>query len=174
MLTEISVDVGPADTAKCPDCGNSMGNTVVADYRFILCCASCKTHFINHLYRPTAQETFTLVKNHLLKQMDKAQTIKQGAETPICAYRGNNGKRCAIGCLIPDPMYDASIEGQSAYTLFDGGNVLCEFQMLFLPKGVNTPLHFLKQLQSIHDDILPCHWEARLKRFAEEYNLQYD
>ena len=44
----------------------------------------------------TEQEAFTKVRDHLLRQKEKC--IVNG----LCAYRGENGLKCAIGALISD------------------------------------------------------------------------
>jgi hypothetical protein len=38
-------------------------------------------------------------------------------EVPLCAYRGENGAKCALGFFIPDELYSEEIEGKS---LVDG------------------------------------------------------
>ena len=48
------------------------------------------------LEQATAQQVFTQVKNHLLKQNEKSMI------NGICAYRGSNGLQCAAGCLMSD------------------------------------------------------------------------
>lgn len=53
----------------------------------------------------TNQETFDRVAEHLLKQ--DAKSLRHGA----CAYRGDAGLKCAVGCLISDEDYEYGIEG---------------------------------------------------------------
>jgi hypothetical protein len=33
--------------------------------------------------------------------------------TRVCAYRGENGTKCALGFIIPDDLYSEEIEGKS-------------------------------------------------------------
>jgi hypothetical protein len=57
----------------------------------------------------TDREIFDRVKAHLLAQGRPAIGRDGG-----CAYRGKDGRgdtSCALGCLIPDDVYDKSIEG---------------------------------------------------------------
>ena len=54
----------------------------------------------------TEQEIFDTVLTHLREQ-GEAATSAGGS----CRYRGANGTACAVGCLIPDELYDPLIEG---------------------------------------------------------------
>lgn len=55
----------------------------------------------------TDQELFDKVATHLLTQNAKSQE-----SDGTCAYRGENGTKCSIGCLIPDDKYDEDFEGK--------------------------------------------------------------
>ena len=54
------------------------------------------------------QKTFDTMVDHLYKQGGPAINDIGG-----CLYRGPNGSKCAIGCLIPDEEYKDSMEGKS-------------------------------------------------------------
>jgi hypothetical protein len=48
--------------------------------------------------------------------------IKQGGpasskDTYMCAYRGEDGRKCAVGQLIPDELYTADLEGKGVHIL---------------------------------------------------------
>ena len=60
----------------------------------------------------------------------------------ICMYRGRGGKKCAIGRLIPDEMYDPIMEGES----IEGKHVLLVLEDL----GYNN-FEVLLSLQKWHD-----------------------
>lgn len=62
------------------------------------------------------------VAEHLGKQ--RKQSDGQHPDGHGCCYRGDNGLMCAIGCLIPDELYDFQMEGK----LFDD---LYEFTKTF-------------------------------------------
>lgn len=47
-----------------------------------------------------AQEIFDKVVNHLRKQGHRSLS-----EDGRCLYRGSNGDKCAIGCIISDEDY---------------------------------------------------------------------
>lgn len=38
----------------------------------------------------------------------------------VCQYRGDNGRMCAVGCLIPDDLYTPDIEGSASTDFFEG------------------------------------------------------
>ena len=50
----------------------------------------------------TSQEVFDVVAKHLLTQNAKSM---DDPWDEMCAYRGENGRRCAVGALIPDDLY---------------------------------------------------------------------
>ncbi len=116
---------------------------------------------------PTKQEIFTQVKDHLLKQGCKSQKMVDG--TLICAYRGDNGCKCAAGCLIPDDMYDPDFENISWNA---NGNI--GFADMKFKLNLNGYDYFIRELQGIHDSYDPTRWEERLRVFAEDHMLQFD
>ena len=63
-----------------------------------------------------------------------------------CRYRDLNGRRCAIGLLIPDDRYQSTIEGCSVYLLgIHHTNLLQDIT----PEGVFR--EDLEAIQKIHD-----------------------
>lgn len=106
------------------------------------------------LHLATAQEVFDQVKDHLLKQNAKSFIPGQG-----CMYRGENGMKCAAGCLIADDEYSPEFEGASwAYVIsfcIDHGKLI-------------------SFLQKIHDCCNPSEWESELKKVAELFNLKWE
>jgi hypothetical protein len=86
-----------------------------------------------------------------------------------CAYRGDNGLSCAVGCLIPDDEYLSDMECLSVSELTD------EFTSVKLSKHLSKFLtrnqDLLMDLQALHDSILPHNWPNRLAQIAERYNL---
>lgn len=84
------------------------------------------------------------------------------ADGTLCAYRGIDGKKCAVGHLIPDEHYHIYLEGAEVSGL--GGE----------SKGL-WPEHLisaLQDLQSVHDSGLsPSRMKQNFARFAREYNL---
>jgi len=111
------------------------------------------------------QATLTKIKTHLLKQNKKA-LIGIGIG---CAYRSSNGLKCAIGCLIPDDVYDPKMEG-------DLDELLDKFPEMREVFGIqkDDDLEFLLDAQSVHDTGSPNEWPEQLALLAKQYNLEYE
>ena len=58
------------------------------------------------LPQATEQEVFDQVATHLLKQGRPSYS----EQSRMCAYRGEEGFKCAAGCLVSDEEYDVSME----------------------------------------------------------------
>lgn len=94
----------------------------------------------------TPQEIFDTVSDHLFAQgAPSRQENEEGGIT--CAYRGNDGRKCAIGVLIPDNIYDPvmDVQGMSVNGLLYTYKNLPDFFYN------NAPL--LNALQRAHDSI---------------------
>jgi hypothetical protein len=106
---------------------------------------------------PSKQEVvFNKVSEHLMTQKRKA-TGGNG-----CAYRGVDGTKCAIGCLIPDAIYSPSMEGYGVRGL------LTLYPQLFELFGDPT---LLKHLQFVHD-LLPVEdWKGALSGLAIAHGI---
>ncbi len=121
------------------------------------------------------QRLFNRVVNHLRKQG------KQSKVAAECRYRSvKNGQelRCAIGALIPDSLYDDSIEGTCASAMANSSNLFKKRAFAHIAKtysGIGrSPLSFfLDDLQDIHDDNDPSEWEEQFEITAREHNLTY-
>lgn len=91
----------------------------------------------------------------------------------VCAYRGDNGLKCAIGHVIPDSIYTADMEGRAVmevYTMYP------EFKTLLTGEGeweVNMA-SFLEALQSVHDNYEPNKWDQALRDLADDFSLNTD
>jgi hypothetical protein len=77
----------------------------------------------------------------------KAGLLAQGAHSlralAVCAYRGDGGRKCGVGFLIPDERYSPRLEG-----------VLADSYVIAQAVGVepNSDEHrLLKLIQNIHD-----------------------
>lgn len=110
----------------------------------------------------TRQQIFDRVKTHLLTQNAKA-TSGGG----ICKYRGVDNRKCAIGCLIPDSLYEKAMEGYLVNGLF------VDFPYAMSMAGLHRDdEEFLRDLQKIHDGHLPPFWPKLLTDFAVKNKLQ--
>lgn len=59
-------------------------------------------------------ETVKTISAHLAKQRKGSRV---DGKDSTCAYRGNDNTMCAIGCLIPDELYNESYEGKNIRAL---------------------------------------------------------
>lgn len=111
----------------------------------------------------TAQEVFETVATHLLKQGGQARN-EEG-----CAYRAPDGSKCAAGCLIPDDLYDPSIEGKAIWALIHHHPEKIGPAILAHPCLVGD-------LQNLHDSLnYPVHsWGAQLIRIGINFGLNTD
>lgn len=110
----------------------------------------------------TNQEIFDKVVAHLRKQ--NARSVWRLK----CLYRGPNGLKCAVGCLINDDAYSRDLETRSVYDI--------EVQSALLASGVpndETTIDMLLSLQSMHDNQNLTEWESDFKRIADHHNLTY-
>lgn len=112
------------------------------------------------------QQVFNKVALHLLKQNERSETKYPTRQKPICAYRGQNGTACAVGCLIPDEMYRPEMEGKLVYTLM-GDHV--STRTLFDEEVIDSSL--LSAMQNIHDNTSVDNWFFNLVEFAKVHEL---
>lgn len=131
------------------------------------------------------------MNRHQAKQelFDKAVTglVSQGFEQSwneddgMCAYRGEGGKRCAVGWLISDERYNPNMEGLNAFDIFTGP--LGHRPLIELDAVLSQPLddepgaheevvRFLLRLQEAHDRNNGELMRAALLSFADEYGLE--
>ncbi|MGQ7794436.1 hypothetical protein ACUN0C_18680 [Faunimonas sp. B44] len=105
------------------------------------------------------QEAFDFVVRHLFKKGRPAMN-----QEGDCLYRAPDGTKCAVGCLIPDHLYDRSLEDNS---------------VRFLPRKILDQLpdvNLLGDLQDVHDSA----WSTRatlrdrLSVVADKFDLNTD
>ena len=125
----------------------------------------------------TEQEVFDKVAPHLLTQQVAAYgpNPNPGDESQgkSCLYRGPNGTMCAVGCLIPDEVYNPVMEGSGVENLLDA----YEEELPDLVPHVDL----LVRLQAVHDRYMPRRVHAdpeslqatadALRCVAQEQNL---
>lgn len=115
----------------------------------------------------TRQKMFDKVAVHLVTQGTYAGILVSPGEIR-CFYRADDGKRCAIGCLIPDELYHRRMERSSVSGILDCG----DFNLDTVLKPEVVGRKFLAELQLVHDD--EANWlniRGALARFAKTYNL---
>ena len=111
------------------------------------------------LDQATAQEVFTQVKDHLLKQGERSMLSTYDVQ---CAYRGEGGKSCAAGCLMSDEEAKGIPEPESWKSLVESGYV------------TDSHRDLITELQDIHDDLSSVdEWPEVLKITASKHGLKY-
>ncbi len=106
----------------------------------------------------TLQEIFDIVWVGL-----KSQGFKQSMVKGLCYYRGEGGKKCAMGHLISDEEYSSSMEEISFSKLENLSPRLEELRNVFS--------HELTELQWIHD-MNRATMEFDLRSFAAKHSLR--
>ena len=127
------------------------------------------------------QKIFETVARHLLTQKLKCVTSSRGG----AYHRQANNLRCAIGCLIPDALYNKRIEGKDVDDLLTSRSPLGEhLRKLTGFSGKEDEfgdyqhkderlIDFLSALQSCHDETEPYHWATELRRIGKRFRLDY-
>lgn len=107
----------------------------------------------------TPQEIFDKVVVHLAIQG------KQATEDNVCTYKSKDGLKCAVGCLIPDELYNDTMIG-AVDTLFNDHPAVKEYL-----GGCNMEL--LYELQIAHDTNYGNDFglEDKLMKIADNYDL---
>ena len=125
------------------------------------------------------QQVFERIVDHLLAQKEPALNPGKYA----CMYRGENGKKCAVGVLIPDEEYLSGFEGKDVRELL---NHYPRLHTVFdLSEEYDGELRLLVMLQDIHDaseyrvplskpekfELTNKHFCDRVRRVAERAEL---
>lgn len=111
------------------------------------------------------QEIFDKVARHLLTQ--NARSVRG----PSCAYLGEGGLKCAVGCLIADEYYSPDLERRNA---LDGRVLSAVAASLGHPLDVDSQ-KLLHELQLTHDFSFPNTWRTgSLLGIAREFDLRPD
>jgi hypothetical protein len=92
----------------------------------------------------TMQQEFDDVVTHLFTQ---GRPAKDGR---ACLYRTPTGLSCAVGCRIPDEMYDLAMDHGSYNGDTGLTNLLAHFREK-LPKEIYAYRGMFNDLQEIHD-----------------------
>ena len=118
----------------------------------------------------TMQQEFDAVVAHLYQQ-GKPSMADIPMEGVICAYRGDNGTMCAVGCRIPDNMYDPEMEGNSLFGIIG----------YELPQEISEYSDMFEKLQDVHDlcdrtaqdNFHKTDLKVRLKRVANQFKINF-
>ena len=137
------------------------------------------------------QEIFNIAYLGLAKQnWRRAMSITDGGR-PACAYRGNDGLKCAIGHCVPDELVTEGTTTKTVHRLLNGYLTGMESEWTEKPNAEwnelfkNVSFSALQELQHCHDhacaggdatvDVTDLndkgHMKNRLHRFAERFYL---
>ena len=131
----------------------------------------------------THQQIYNRVKGPLIQQHRRSMltTEDPGGFGDMCGYRGQDGCKCALGHLIPDELYDPSIEGGSLPTNPDkpcnerSGKIANIFTQVLGRPLTKDDCMFLRALQEVHDTTDEDEeqaWREALERFARKEHLK--
>lgn len=108
----------------------------------------------------TKQKTYNAVAKHLFTQGEPAMGSVDDHPKAICMYRAEDGKRCAVGCLIPNDEYKEEFENKCAHTVRGGCPTLQEHD-----------LELLEALQEVHDTYVDLELDADDEGFWEHCKM---
>lgn len=115
------------------------------------------------------QQIFQLISDGLLAQGATSTRTVPATDgrrklTQMLAYRGDHGRKCAAGFLIPDILYRPEMEGHLfAYSVFD--HVRTHMQIS------HDEVEFITHLQWVHDSCEPSAWREELAALGDRYSL---
>ena len=118
------------------------------------------------------QEVFDYVLTFLRKQGGPSMGGDGG-----CAYRGDEGRMCAVGCLIPDSVMDLEYNNSPVRN----PKVIRMLKLIYTDFDQPSPIlfsymNFLDELQGAHDDHLGEDldmFNSVMKGIAARHNLLY-
>lgn len=124
---------------------------------------------MNDITPLTPQQAFDLALQGIRGQ-DYQRSVNHGA-LGACAYRGDNGLKCAVGHMIPAALYSPTMEGAVIGNLLRMPQGEALRQLL----GSCSPA-MLSALQRVHDTFLeagPHAFEDHMAHIALGYGLTY-
>lgn len=107
-------------------------------------------------------EIFNYIVEHLRRQGKESKSTDHSGDQ-LCAYRGDGGTMCAVGCLIPDDEYRESYEGHGIHVLLSDYIPHNSLYERLLPHE-----DMLGCLQHFHDDKL-SYEDGAFSKATEEY-----
>ena len=118
---------------------------------------------------PSAHEIFKRIAEHLRTQGRPAYAEDNWS----CRYRAESGLSCAVGCLIPDELYNPRFEGKAAPAVI---NSLYKSGLADWREHTNL----LEALQELHDNceltrkgtFHKRQLASRLREIAQRFSLE--
>lgn len=112
------------------------------------------------------------VFNHVIEHLRKQGTKSLVHHEDMCAYRGDGGTMCAVGCLITDDEYSSSFEENTVDILVQEG-----LPNSSLMARIEPNLDMLSELQYFHDSDLKYedgHFSMSSERAVEELREKWN
>ena len=120
------------------------------------------------------QKVFDIVKDHLLTQNAKSTAPPINySNDGYCLYRSNNNLKCAIGCLIPDELYNPELEYHDVKSILALSPKLQNYFSDTFGYATDEDDDFLDLLQHIHDIDSVEFWARSLKDFAQRNGFNF-
>lgn len=121
------------------------------------------------LYQDTFNKVWFAINEQKRPSQRYVQRKYSQGQDLLCAYRGSNGNKCAIGHLIPDNEYYPSIEGLYLLTVVETVPTLKSFQ---------GDMTFLRDLQNAHDSASEAFsflgtFKMKMEAIATEWGLTF-
>ena len=91
--------------------------------------------------------------------------MPNGGDGEVCAYRGIDGTRCAVGCLITNKAYSKNIENHAV----DVSEVKQALRKSRVNTSDQTVINMLVDLQDIHDHLPVKKWNNSLSNLEDKY-----
>lgn len=111
----------------------------------------------------TALELFTRCRDHLIAQAAVSMGPDLVTGRPSLRYRGTHGRKCVIGVLIPDSVYDDAFEGCIVGRLPDAVLEAAGITKDLLPLAM--------ALQKVHDKMPTTEWRSRLDEIGARFGV---
>lgn len=124
----------------------------------------------------TKQDLFNHVVRHLFRQHAKSvfPVVIDGILASSCQYRGEEGRKCAIGCLIEDAEYRAELECQALYKILPGIERSIGRTLQAYPDQPHHEGKLLLELQQVHDKYPVNEWPNILRSVAQVFDLEFN
>lgn len=130
------------------------------------------------VFKERKQELFNIAWNGIKSQGFQQSVLRNEDGSPkrthggdgvvSCAYRDPQGRKCAVGWMIPDEYYHPALENKLA-----SSPEVCKAAGLVGGEWNGEP-NFARQLQAVHDSVessTPEGMEKNLREFALQHGL---
>lgn len=120
------------------------------------------------------QSLFDDVANHLLNQSKKSVN---DLGDPAC--RGVDGTMCAVGCLIPDELFDPKLNLETSTYIFQENPAILKYIIKKYDldtseiAALSDTRRLIGGLLKVHDMNCTSAWPAALAELAKTMNLEF-